>query len=218
MVYGGTAGTREIDLKDNSGTVINSATVNIPADSMLVTLNFPLAVGTGYRLTTNATVNNSSFGYASPALKRSTSGISYPYDLSGYLKMTNGWTGTTTSIGAYYYFYRWVVTGPNAVCTSDRVPVTATVTTLTGISEASENNIAYVYPNPATENISISLNKSVTGKVQVNVVDLSGRLVAQQIYNASDKLDMNIAGLAKGTYMVRVITDNAQSVQRIVKN
>lgn len=218
-VYGGTAGNREIQLKDNTGAVVNSMTVNIPADSMIVTLNFPLTVGTGYRLTTNATVNNANFGYASPALKRSTSGIAYPYNLSGYLTMTQGWTGSATSSSAYYYFYRWVVTGPSAVCTSNRVPVTATVTTLTGINEANNNGgIASVYPNPATENITISLDKSVTGKVQVNVIDLSGRLVAQQIFNASDKLNMSLNGLAKGTYMVRVITDNAQSVQRIVKN
>ena len=218
-VYGGAAGTREIQLKDNTGTVINSMTVNIPADSMVVNLNFPLTVGTGYRLTTNATVNNSSFGYASPALKRSTSGITYPYNLSGFLTMTEGWTGTATSSSAYYYFYRWVVTGPSAVCTSGRVPVTATVTTLTGINEANSNGaIASVYPNPASDNITISLSKSVTGKVQVNVLDLSGRLVAQQVYNASDKLNLSLAGLANGTYMVRVITDNAQSVQRIVKN
>ncbi len=215
----GAAGTREIQLKNSGGTVINSLIVNIPAGGpQVVTLNFPLAVATGYRLTTNSTLNTTNFGYVSPALQRSTSGITYPYNTTGYLSITNGWTGTATSSSAYYYFYDWVVTGASNVCTSDRIPVTATVTTLTGVTEASADNIAYVYPNPATDNLTISLNKSVTGKVQVNIVDLAGRIVSQQVFAANDKLEMNVAGLAKGTYMVRIITENAQSVQRIVKN
>jgi len=185
---------------------------------MVVTLNFALTPGTGYRLTTNGTVNTTNFGYVSPALKRSTSGITYPYTVPGYISMTNGWTGTTTSASAYYYFYDWQIGSPSSVCVSERVPVTATITAVTGITEAEAAGLAYVYPNPATDNLTISLNKSITGKVQVSIVDLAGRTVAAQQFNANEKLEMNVAGLAKGTYMVKVITENAQSVQRIIKN
>jgi hypothetical protein len=218
-IYSNVNGTREIQLKNSGGTVINSLVVNVTTDSMIVNLNFPLTPGTGYRLTTNATLNNTNFGYASPALQRSNAGgVAYPYVISGMVSLNNGWTGTATTTAAYYYFYDWKVQGANQVCTSARVPVTATITGTVGINENNSGAISNVYPNPATNNLQISLNKSISGNVEVSIVDLAGRTVSQQSFTASEKLEMNISGLAKGTYMVKILTENAQSVQRVVKN
>lgn len=204
-VYATTTGVRTIQLMDNSGTVINSfTTASLPADTSVITLNFALTPGTGYSLTTSA----------APSFRRDNSGVSYPYNTAGLVSIT----GSNQGSAYYYYFYDWKLTTPSVSCTSDRVPVTATVTTLTGINESDANNIAYVYPNPATDNLTISLNASVTGNVEVSIVDLAGRLVANQSFSATDKLQMNVTNLAKGTYMVKVKTETAQSVQRIVKN
>jgi hypothetical protein len=211
-------GVREIQLLDASLNVLDFVSVNITSDTTVVTLNFNVPVGSGYRLTTNTAVNNANFGGNSPELRRSTSGVNYPYNIGGVLSITNGWTGTTTSSSAYYYFYDWKVSTPSIVCTSPRVPVTATVTGTVGITENAENAIATVYPNPATDNLTISLNAAVSGKVSVAIVDLAGRIVSNETFNAGSKIDMNIAGIAKGTYMVRITTEKAQSVQRVVKN
>ncbi|MDF2438565.1 MAG: hypothetical protein K0Q95_2941 [Bacteroidota bacterium] len=217
-VYTNTAGTREILLLDNSGTVINNLVVNIPVDSTVVTLNFPLNPGTGYRLTTKTSVNNTNLGNASPELQRSSGGVSYPYTLNGLVSITNGWTGTTTTSAAFYYFYDWKVQTPSQVCTSPRIPVTATVTGVTGIAESSMNGVAVVYPNPATDNLTVKLNSSVNGKVVVTIVDLAGRMISEGSYNSNDQIQMNISALSKGAYMIKVSTDTAQSVQRFVKN
>ncbi|MCW3071576.1 MAG: ASPIC/UnbV protein [Bacteroidetes bacterium] len=217
-VYTGTFGTREIRLLNSSGTVIDSMTVNLTTDTTVVNLNFALTPGTNYRLTTDGALNNTNFGAVSPVMKRSTSGVTYPYTVSGLVSITQGWTGTATSSTAYYYFYDWKVASAPTVCTSSRIPVTATVTTLTGIAENNANSIATVYPNPATDNLTVSLNKSVTGKVSVTIVDLAGRIVSEQSFSATEKIELNIAGLAKGTYMVKVAGESAQSVQRVVKN
>jgi hypothetical protein len=217
-VYTNTAGTREIQLLNNSGAVINSLSVNVPVDSAVITLNFPLAVGTGYRLTTNATVNNTNFGNNSPVLQRSSGGVTYPYTINGLISVTNGWTGTTTTSAAFYYFYDWKIQTPAQVCTSPRVPVTAVVTGVTGIAESSVQGVAIVYPNPATDNLTVRLNESINGKVNVMIVDLAGRMVAERSFNSNDKIEMNVSNLAKGAYIVKVSTDAAQSVQRFVKN
>jgi hypothetical protein len=219
-VYTGTFGTREIQLKNSAGIVIDSVLVNITTDTAVITLNFPLTPGTGYRLTTDGALNNTNFSSNSPVLKRSTtnSTFPYPYTVSGLISITNAWTGTATSVAAYYYFYDWKVTSAPIVCTSVRVPVTATITSSVGIAENSTNAIALVYPNPATDKLTVSLNGSVSGKVTVSIVDITGRIVSEQAYNAADKIELNIASLAKGSYMVKVTSDSAQSVQRVVKN
>jgi hypothetical protein len=219
-VYTGTFGTREIQLKNSAGTVIDSMLVNLTTDTTVVNLNFPLTPGTGYRLTTDGALNNTNFSSVAPVLKRSTtnSTFPYPYTVNGLISITNAWTGTATSVAAYYYFYDWKVTSAPIVCTSPRVPVTATITSLVGIAENNADAIAIVYPNPAFDNLTVSLNGSVIGKVTVSIVDITGRIVSEQSYNSADKIELDIASLAKGSYLVKVTTDSAQSVQRIVKN
>jgi hypothetical protein len=217
-VYTATPGTRQIQLLDATGAVLDFLNVNLTADTTVVTLNFNVSPGTGYRLTTNGTTNNANFGSNSPALRRSTSGVSYPYNIGGVLSITNGWTGTTTSSTAYYYFYDWKVSTPSSVCISERVPVTATVTGTVGISENDASAVGYVYPNPATDLLSVALNKNITGKVAVAILDVTGRVVSEGSYNTSDKIEININSLSKGAYLVRISTDSAQSIQRMIKN
>ena len=101
---------RTIELRDNTGTVIQSAVINIPDGESRITLNFDLPVGTNFQL---GTLNGSS-----PSLFRNNSGPSYPYDLTGILSIT----GSSASVAGYYYFfYDWEVQEPN--CTSARTPV-----------------------------------------------------------------------------------------------
>ncbi|MBT6029447.1 MAG: PKD domain-containing protein [Crocinitomicaceae bacterium] len=108
---------RTIELRDNTGTVIQSAVINVPDGESRITLNFDLPVGTNFQL---GTLNGSS-----PSLFRNNSGPSYPYDLPGILSIT----GSSASVAGYYYFfYDWEVQEPN--CTSARVPVDVIVSPL----------------------------------------------------------------------------------------
>lgn len=108
------SGNRTIELRDNTGAVIQSAVINIPDGQSRITLNFDLPIGTDLQL---GTLNGSS-----PSLFRNNSGPSYPYDLPGILSIKNS---SASVAGYYYFFYDWEVREPN--CTSARVPVTANV-------------------------------------------------------------------------------------------
>ncbi|MBK7130673.1 MAG: M4 family metallopeptidase [Crocinitomicaceae bacterium] len=113
-VYANGAGDRTIQLRDNTGTVIQELVVNIPNGTSNVTLNFDIPVGTNLQLGTLAG--------SSPSLYRNNAGASYPYTLPGYISITSSSAG-----GAYYYFfYNWEI--EEYPCTSLRAPVTATVT------------------------------------------------------------------------------------------
>jgi hypothetical protein len=216
-VYTATYGTRQIQLLNSAGNVIDYVDVNLTSDTTVVTLNFNVSTGSGYRIVTNTAVNNTNFGSASPALQRSTTGVSYPYTIAGVLSITNGWTGTTTSSSAYYYFYDWKVSTPSSVCKSPRVPVIAEVTSV-GIPENTKEGLAFVYPNPANDKLNISLNKVTSGKAIINIIDLAGRIVARGSFDANEKMEMNISALARGAYMIKVITGETQRIQRLVKN
>jgi Zn-dependent metalloprotease len=103
-------GNRTIELQDNTGTVLQTTTVNIPGGQSRVTLNFPLTPGVDYRLFADQ-----------PDLYRNNVGVNFPYDLAGVVTITNSSAGT----GFYYHFYDWEI--QEAACASNRIPVTGTI-------------------------------------------------------------------------------------------
>jgi PKD repeat protein len=108
------AGNRTIELRNSAGTVINSATVNIPIGTTRITLNFDIPIGTDYQLglSSTSTIN----------LFRNTPTVTYPYQIAGLVSITNSSAGLT----AYYFYYDWEVQ-PITSCTSGRTSVTATI-------------------------------------------------------------------------------------------
>jgi len=112
VVYPGGAGTRTFELRDNTGTVLQSSTQTLTATSpQTITLNFPIPVGSNLQLgITGSTIN----------MWRNTAGITYPYTATGLLSIT----GASTA-GRYYYFYNWLIQQPS--CSSPSIPVLASI-------------------------------------------------------------------------------------------
>jgi hypothetical protein len=132
-VYPIGSGTIQIALRNAANVIIATSAV-VPVNGaglgVYVPLNFTIPIGTGYRLTLNATS-----GYTD--LWFDNTGNTFPYNSAGgEISITNGWTGTATST-AYFYFYDWRF---SRVCASPRTPVIVTVTPADSIA---------VTPNPA---------------------------------------------------------------------
>ncbi len=122
-VYTDTPGQRRIELRNSSGTVLQSLLVNIPSGESRVTLNFNVPVGTNLQLGTSSSTNTSSFGFVSPQLRRTSGGLSFPYIVSDLVRIHDTPYGTSY----YYYFYDWEVKQPDQTCVSARTPVQAIV-------------------------------------------------------------------------------------------
>ena len=71
-----------------------------------------------------------------------------------------------------------------------------------------------VSPNPATDVLNISVSGADAEQLHVELLDLSGRSVLRQAWN---KEALNIAELAAGQYVLRLIGEKKMWVQRIVK-
>jgi Zn-dependent metalloprotease len=113
-VYANGDANRFIELRNSSGVVVESATVFIPDGESVITLNFPLNIGTNWQL---GTQNGSG-----QDLFRNDAGPTYPYIVSGgEVIITTSSPGT----GYYYFFYDWQIESPG--CTSERTEVIATV-------------------------------------------------------------------------------------------
>ena len=183
----------------------------MPIDSSVITLNFPLTPGTGYRLTQSSATT--------PTLKRNNSGVTYPYTTPGFVSITNGYTGTTTSSAAYYFYYDWKITTPTSSCTSERVPVVATILTFTGISSLSENNGVAIYPNPASATVNVEFGYTMNSVTVIEINDVTGRLVKTESFENPVKgqiVSLNVSELNAGSYMITIKNNAQKLVQKLV--
>lgn len=170
-VYAQGTGNRTIELRNSGGTVIQSATINIPDGESVVPLNFTLPVGTNLQLGTAP----------GPNLYRNNSGPSYPYNIPGVLSITSSTAGNDY----YYFFYDWVVQQDG--CTTDRIEVVATVDDLpvasisgfTAMCEGASTQLTatggdtYMW-NTGETTADITVNPSQTSTYDVQVTDANG--------------------------------------------
>jgi len=115
-VYAQAAGNRTIELRNSSGSLINTITANVPAGESRITLNWVIGAGTDYRLTRSGSTD----------LYRNSSGVAYPYTIPGYISIKNSSAGTAY----YYFFYDWEISTTGQTCVSSRTLALATVNPL----------------------------------------------------------------------------------------
>lgn len=209
-VYPQGAGNRTIELKDNIGTVLNSTTVNLPATGMVtVNLNYQIAPGTDYEL---GMANNT----ANIDMYRNNASTTYPYTLAGVGSVTRSSAGTNPT-GFYYFFYDWNV--KEADCVSPRQPVTANVSTCTGIDELNSlNGVTAIYN--ASGNIQLSLNDIELGNYNMNIINSIGQVLSvEQVNVSSDKQIQNVdlTNKASGVYIVNIYNQANSYTVKLVK-
>ncbi len=109
----------------------------------------------------------------------------------------------------------YTVTGSGSNGCTNTFTISQAVSPCTGINAktASVNDIL-VYPNPNTGVFTIELNNGSVKNIEV--MDLTGRVILSSSY-VNDKVDFNINTLANGVYYVRIQSNNAVDVIKIVK-
>lgn len=201
-VVANSAGNRTIELRDAAGTVLQSATVNIPAGSQTVILNFSLTPGTNYQLGTSTL----------PDMWRNNSGSGYPYNIGGLVNITGADAGSTY----YYYFYNWEVQQND--CQSNPLPVNATVNVCTGLNEAKAENSVMIYPNPSSDKLTINLTDELASTTKsIEIYDALGKIVKISTVTSTQTF-INVSDLATGVYTCRLVNSSNQTIiKRFVK-
>ncbi|MBK7108385.1 MAG: T9SS type A sorting domain-containing protein [Bacteroidetes bacterium] len=216
-VYTDTPGDRTIELRNAGGTVLQSATVNIPTGESTATLNFDIAPGSEYVLGTNTATNLSSFGYEGPRLERASTDagatITYPYNVGGLATITE-----SSYEARYYYFFDWEYNAEKS-CTSARTEVTVNVEECTGISEVAGIKGLAIYPNPNNGNFNVQFETNTTKNLTIQVSNTLGQIVYSNNYtNASgvQTYTLQLQHLAKGIYTLGIISDGKAVNKQVV--
>lgn len=202
-VVSNSAGNRIIELRNSSGVVLQSATVNIPTGTQTVTLNFGLTPGTNYQLGLGGTLAD---------MWRNNSGSGYPYNIGGLVNITT----SDVSNSYYYFFYNWQV--QQADCQSNPVAVTASVSTCTDIHEQINGAEVVLYPNPASDKLFVSLgDHMIAENIMIEIYDALGKMVCSQpIHEKSNEVD--VSNLARGVYTCKITSASKQTtIIRFIK-
>ena len=72
-----------------------------------------------------------------------------------------------------------------------------------------------IAPNPVRDLINITIAKATSQSIIVEVVDISGKMVYEETTNRSS-IQINLSGLAKGMYFVKLITEEGTITKKVL--
>lgn len=81
------------------------------------------------------------------------------------------------------------------------------------IDRVESSNLS-LYPNPATDMVSVSA-EGIEGSVNVQIVDLNGRVMMEQNGNAQ-RFIFDVSNLSQGAYFVRMTGENVNAVRKLI--
>lgn len=78
-----------------------------------------------------------------------------------------------------------------------------------------DNAVVKVQPNPASSVANLTI-EGVNGDVNFALIDMNGRVISQKVINANATEQINLQGLARGTYFVRITNNNFSKVEKLI--
>jgi hypothetical protein len=109
----------------------------------------------------------------------------------------------------------YTVTGTDLKGCVSQATLTQAVSGCVALNENAGNlKDLMIYPNPTNGIFTVELNNGALKNIEV--MDVTGRVVLSSSAT-SDKVELSITGLAVGIYYLRIQSDNAMQVVRIVK-
>jgi hypothetical protein len=78
-----------------------------------------------------------------------------------------------------------------------------------------DNAVVKVQPNPASSVANLTI-EGVNGDVNFALIDMNGRVISQKVINAKATEQINLEGLARGTYFVRITNNNFSKVEKLI--
>ncbi len=190
-----TAGSYAVVVTNNSNCSLISTTTSI-------TVN-PLPIVSLATITSPVCINNQALELSATPIGGSYSGIGVVGS-----NFDPAVSGSGTFIVSYTY-----TDANNCTASSSQ---TVVVNPCVGIEEI-ENKKVSIYPNPTINNITVELDASLLNEATIEIYDGIGKLILSEKIVA-EKNNYKLNAYENGIYTVRILSDNKQIIQRIIKN
>ena len=78
-----------------------------------------------------------------------------------------------------------------------------------------QNENIIIYPNPATDIVTLNINNANNKDLEINIYDITGTLVKSEILKQNQQ-KINIGDLSNGVYMVSIKSKDLTENQRLI--
>lgn len=88
-----------------------------------------------------------------------------------------------------------------------------------GSSEVASNIEFNAYPNPASEQLNVELTSSTSGKVNIQLVDVTGKIIMSEMHTSVDGQNiytLDVSRMAKGIYVLNVTTEQGAVQSKLI--
>ncbi len=123
----------------------------------------------------------------------------------GWVRLRVDVTSTYASLIVRDYAYNSI---PNQ-------PILAGQTVVTGVNENSFASSISLYPNPAPNQLTITLGSS-TKNIEVTIADITGKIIYKTTSTDTQKLEVNTSEFAAGIYVVQIQTGDFIATKKLV--
>jgi hypothetical protein len=137
----------------------------------------------------------------------------------------NAWLTANVSLASYanrfvkFRLFATTGTSKTSDIAVDNIQITTSfLKTLPG-DESGSSGISHVmlYPNPASEEVNVSLDATADKQVTCRITDLSGRVVSSSIRSlqwGANNLRLEVGDLSNGVYLLEIVSENDRIVKR----
>jgi len=135
--------------------------------------------------------------------------------LSGTGVLGSNFVPTSAGLGVHVINYLFTDTNGCQSSVSQVVNVDA----CTGLSLEESSYIQRVYPNPANEKLTVSLNLQKQINASIDINDISGRLINSlnlDLPSGQQEITIDCTDIANGNYLLKLTTENNQSIMPFV--
>ncbi len=87
--------------------------------------------------------------------------------------------------------------------------------TTTGIEKRIESGIT-IFPNPASERITIQIPEAIRGKTIMNLLDAEGRKICSNVSVDHSSIEILVRDVVDGIYFLQIISDEKSVVKKII--
>lgn len=124
-----------------------------------------------------------------------------------FLNSTTGWAGGFFTDSAQFGFRDGIFKWDNSINLATK-------------SDFFSDEIIAIYPNPSNGNLTMSFSKEINHNLKIEIVDLLGRISFSKLYEnlISNEIKIDVNHLAKGSYFVKIISDNEFITKKIIIN
>ena len=87
---------------------------------------------------------------------------------------------------------------------------------MTGTQSISINFRFFICPNPATDNIIVTIDNALNEESFVSIFDFKGQQVIQHNFQNHKRIEMDVSTLPKGVYLMKILTKEGMEVKKLL--